>query len=121
MKRNSDSFKEDIRAAKEFADAYGLELLERLIRLAEAHQSLPEQPKYVQAFLESGKPDGILREVKDAGFRVNSWLENLIETASVEVVRNAIALVEQKRRRGTVWNPEGLLVEAIRNKWQPNS
>ncbi len=121
MKRNSDSFREDIRAAKEFADAYGPELLERLIGLAEAHQSLPEELKYVKAFLESGELDGIVREVKDAGFQVNSWLENLIETTTVEVVRNAIALVEQKRRRGiTVWNPEGLLVEAIRNKWQPN-
>lgn len=119
MKRNSDSFKEDIRAAKEFADAYGPELLERLIGLAEDDQSLSEPPKYVKAFLESGKP--IVREVKDAGFEVNSWLENFIETASVEVVRNAIALVEQKRRRGiTVWNPEGLLVQAIRNKWQAN-
>ena len=120
MKRNPDSFKEDILAAKEFADAYGPELLERLIRLAEVNQSLPEQPKYLTAFLESGEYDGMVREVKDAGFEVNSWLENLIETASVEVIRNAIALVEQKRRQGTtVWNPEGLLVEAIRNKWQP--
>lgn len=112
MKRNPDSFKEDILAAKEFADAYGTELLERLIRFAEANQSLPEQPK-------SDEPE-IVREVKDAGFQVNSWLKNFIETASVEVVRNAIALVEQKRCRGTaVRNPEGFLVQAIRNKWQP--
>ena len=120
MKANSHSLSDDIRAAKEFADAYGIELLQRLIQLAETYQSPPEQLTYVEAFLASD--EGIVQEVKDAGFDVNPWLKNLIETANVQVVRNAIALVEQKRRQKiTIWNPEGYLVEAIRNQWKPKS
>ncbi|MFB2980837.1 hypothetical protein [Microseira sp. BLCC-F43] len=105
---------DNIRAAKELADAYGIEVLERLIRLAESDRNLlHNQPTPAK--------EDILQEVETAGFELNPWLEDLILDADVKVVRDAIAVVKENRRRGiTVWNPEGLLVSAIRNQWKPN-
>lgn len=62
----------------------------------------------------------ILQEVKKAGFQINNWLTELILKTNAEVVRDAIAVVAVSRRRGTLRNPEGMLVEAIRNQWRPN-
>ncbi|MDY7005889.1 MAG: hypothetical protein SWX82_18665 [Cyanobacteriota bacterium] len=58
--------------------------------------------------------------MKKAGFQINNWLTELILKTNAEVVRDAIAVVAVSRRRGTLRNPEGMLVEAIRNQWRPN-
>ncbi|MEB3179064.1 MAG: hypothetical protein VKL59_08570 [Nostocaceae cyanobacterium] len=105
---------DDVLALKEFADAYGLDMLKRAIALAETdyNRSHPEST--------SAKAD-ILQQVEDAGFELNPWLENFILDANVEIVRDAIAVVKENLRRGiTVHNPEGMLVSAIRKEWKPN-
>ncbi len=105
-----------IQAAKEFADAYGIARLERLMTMAETERNSPKtQPSPTNANI-----DAISQEVEAAGFQLNPWLKSLILSTSVEVVRNAIAVVKENQRWGIVRNPEGLLVEAIRNQWQPN-
>lgn len=106
---------DDIRTAKEFADAYGVELLKRVIRLAETDRNRPHNQPL------PAKTD-ILQEVVDTGFELNPWLEDLILSASVEVVRDAIAVVEENRQRGiTLRTREGLLARAIQNEWKPNN
>ena len=104
-----------IRVAKDFADSYGVERLDHLMTLAETDQNSPKtQPVPVSA-----NPDTILQEVEAAGFQLNPWLKNLLLTTSVEVVRDAMAVVAENQGWGTVRNPEGLLVEAIRKQWKP--
>lgn len=107
---------EYIQTAKEFADAYGIAHLDRLLALAE---TVPNSPK-ARASTFQVMSDAILEEVEIAGFRLNPWLKTLILSSDVEVVRDAIAVVEENRRWGIVRNSEGLLVQAIRNKWKPN-
>ena len=107
---------EYIQTAKEFADTYGIAHLERLLALAE---TVPTSPKTgLSTFKVMSNP--ILEEVEMAGFHLNPWLETLILSNNVEVVRDAIAVVEENRRRGIVRNREGLLVQAIRNQWKPH-
>ncbi len=121
MKRNSQNnrqtFGDEIRAAKEFADSYGPELLDRLLRVVENDHKKPDTsqtPVNVQT-------NDILQEVEKAGFTLNSWLTELILNTNAEVVRDAMAVVAVYRRRGmTLRNPEGMLVEAIRNQWRPH-
>ncbi|MBD2002720.1 MULTISPECIES: hypothetical protein [Cyanophyceae] len=105
-----------IRVAKDFADSYGVERLDHLMTLAEADQNSPK----TQPVPASANPDAILQEVEAAGFQLNPWLKNLLLSTSVEVVRDAIAVVAENQQWRTVRNPEGLLVEAIRNQWKPN-
>ncbi|HLO49405.1 MAG TPA: hypothetical protein VK211_13400, partial [Kamptonema sp.] len=84
--------------------------------LAEGAESVPKtQPSPAKA-----DTDAILQEVEAAGFQLNPWLKSLILTASVEVVRDGMAVVKENEQWGTVRNREGLLVEAIRNQWKPN-
>lgn len=105
-----------IQVAKDFADSYGVERLDHLITLAEADRNSPKS----QPVPASDRPDTILQEVEAAGFQLNPWLKNLILTTSFEVVRDAMAVVVENQRWKTVHNPEGLLVEAIRNQWKLN-
>ena len=107
---------EYIKLAKEFADQYGIEYLDRLITLAE-NKNLPNtQSNLTQTNqVNQGK---ILDEVLAGGFQLNPWLKNLILINSVEVVRQAIAVVKENEIWGNVRNREGLLVEAIRNQWK---
>lgn len=105
-----------IKTAKEFADAYGVARLDRVMTLAESAESFPKtQPSPAKA-----DTDAILQEVEAAGFQLNPWLKSLILSASVEVVRDAMEVVKENQHWGTVRNREGLLVEAIRNQWKPN-
>jgi hypothetical protein len=106
-----------IRVAKDFADSYGVERLDHLMTLAEAERA--NSPK-TQPVAARANPHAILQEVEAAGFQLNPWLKNLLLTTSVEVVRDAMVVVAENQGRGTVRNPEGLLVEAIRNQWKPN-
>lgn len=105
---------EYIQTAKEFADAYGIAHLDRLLALAE---TAPTFPKALPATFKV-MSDTILEEVEMAGFHLDPWLKTLILTSDVEVVRDAIAVVEKNSRRGIVRNREGLLVQAIRNQWK---
>lgn len=119
--QGSQQLFEDIRAAKEFADAYGVELLDRILRLAETGQN-PLQAQTFPSNTSKTEAAGILQEAKNAGFKVNSWLGDLILSSHVEVVRDAIAVVKDNVQRGVlVQNPEGLLVAAIRNQWKPSN
>lgn len=121
MKRNSQNNRQtlgdEIRAAKEFADSYGPELLDRLLQVVENDHKMPETsqpPVNVQT-------NDILQEVEKAGFQINHWLTELILNTNAEVVRDAMAVVAAYSRRGkTLRNPEGMLVQAIRNQWRPN-
>ena len=106
---------EYIQTAKEFADTYGIAHLERLLALAE---TVPNSPKTRQSTFQV-MSNTILEEVEMAGFHLNPWLKTLILSSNVEVVRDAIAVVEENRRQGIVRNGEGLLVQAIRNQWKP--
>ncbi|MDJ0517642.1 MAG: hypothetical protein QNJ74_15810 [Trichodesmium sp. MO_231.B1] len=114
---NRQSFGDEIRAAKEFADSYGPELLDRLLRVVENDHKIPDTsqtPVNVQT-------NDILQEVEKAGFQINPWFRELILNSNATVVRNAMAVVTAYRRRGmSLRNPEGMLVEAIRNQWRPN-
>jgi hypothetical protein len=105
-----------IQVAKDFADSYGVDRLDHLMTLAQAD---PNSAK-TQSVPASDRHNTILQEVEAAGFQLNPWLKNLLFTTSVEVVRDAMAVVAENQQRGTVRNPEGLLVEAIRNQWKPN-
>lgn len=108
---------DEIRVAKEFADIYGLELLNRLLRVVEnGHKMAETQRPTVNA-----QTNDILATVEKAGFKINPWLAELILNSNAVVVRNAMAVVTKYRRRGrTLRNPEGMLVEAIRKQWKPN-
>ena len=105
-----------IQVAKDFADSYGVDRLDHLMTLAQAD---PNSAK-TQPVRASDRHDTILQEVEAAGFQLNPWLKNLLLTTSVEVVRDAMAVVAENQQRGKVRNLEGLLVEAIRNQWKPN-
>lgn len=107
---------EYIQTAKEFADAYGIAHLNRLLALAE---TAPNSPK-TQLLTFKVMSNTILEEVEMAGFQLNPWLKTLILSSNVEVVRDAIAVVEENCYRGVVRNREGLLVQAIRNQWKPH-
>ncbi|MGB3507873.1 MAG: hypothetical protein WBA93_01230 [Microcoleaceae cyanobacterium] len=106
---------EYIKLAKEFADTYGIEYLERIMALAENNKFTNTQPTPTKTNQEI-----ILDEVVVAGFQLNPWLKNLILINSEEVVRKAVAVVQQNEMWGNVRNREGLLVDAIRNQWKPN-
>ena len=108
---------EYIKLAKEFADKYGIEYLDRLITLAENNNLPNTQLNFTQT--NQVNQETILEEVLTAGFQLNPWLKNLILINSVEVVRQAIAVVEENEIWGNVRNREGLLVEAIRKQWKP--
>lgn len=105
-----------IQVAKDFADSYGVDRLDHLMTLAQAE---PNSAK-TQPVPASDRHNTILQEVKAAGFQLNPRLKKLLFTTSVEVVWDAMAVVAENQQRGTVRNPEGLLVEAIRNQWKPN-
>lgn len=106
---------EYIKLAKEFADTYGIEYLDRIIVLAENNKFTNIQPTSTKTNQEI-----ILEEVVAAGFQINPWLKNLILINSEAVVREAIAVVQENEKWGNVRNREGLLVDAIRNQWKPN-
>lgn len=105
-----------IQVAKDFADSYGVDRLDRLMSLAQVE---PNSTK-TQSVPASDRHNTILQEVEAAGFQLNPWLTNFLLTTSVEVVRDAMAVVAENQQRGRVRNPEGLFVEAIRNQWKPN-
>jgi hypothetical protein len=105
-----------IQVAKDFADSYGVDRLDHLMTLAQAD---PNSAK-TQPVAASDRHNTILQEVEAAGFPLNPRLNNFLLTTSVEVVRDAMAVVAENQQRGRVRNPEGLLVEAIRNQWKPN-
>lgn len=107
---------EYIQTAKKFADAYGIANLDRLLALAE---TVPNSPKIRPSSFKV-MSNTILEEVEMAGFQLDPWLKTLILSSDVEVVRDAIAVVEENSSRGIVRNPEGLLVQAIRKQWKPN-
>lgn len=105
-----------IQTAKDFADSYGVERLDRLMTLVQASEnSLITQPSAM-----NGNRGDILQEAEAAGFQLNPWLKNLILSTPIEVIRNAMAVVAENERWRIVRNREGLLVEAIRNQWKPN-
>lgn len=108
---------EYIKLAKEFADKYGIEYLDRLIKLAENKNLANNKSNLTKT--NQVNQETILEEVIASGFQLNPWLKNLILINSVEVVRQAIAVVEENEIWGNVRNREGLLVEAIRNQWKP--
>ncbi|NEO53805.1 MAG: hypothetical protein F6K54_12380 [Okeania sp. SIO3B5] len=115
-RQNPQTLGDKIRVAKEFADSYGPELLDRLLQVVENDHKMPDTsqpPVNVQT-------NDILQEVEKAGFQINHWLTELILNTNAEVVRDAIAVVAASRRRGTLRNPEGMLVQAMRNQWRPN-
>ncbi|MDJ0554190.1 MAG: hypothetical protein QNJ68_07075 [Microcoleaceae cyanobacterium MO_207.B10] len=114
---NPQTLGDKIRAAKEFADSYGPELLDRLLRVVENDHKMPDTSQ-TPVNLQT---NDILQEVEKAGFTLNSWLKQLILNTNAQVVRDAMAVVAvYRRRRMTLRNPEGMLVEAIRNHWRPN-
>lgn len=76
----------------------------------------------------SGTPDtrptptdaSILQEVEAAAIPINYDLKALILSSSVQVVRDAVAVVEENRSRGVVYSPAGLFRSAVENQWKPN-
>ncbi|MFE1748861.1 hypothetical protein [Coleofasciculus sp. H7-2] len=108
---------ETLRVAKEFADTYGVERLDYLMKFAEIAQNHPKS----QQSPANANADQILQAVEAVGIELSPWLEDFIISSRVEVVWNAIAVLKAYRQRGMlVRNPEGLLVEAIRNRWKPD-
>ncbi len=83
---------EYIKSAKEFADKYGIEYLDRLITLAE-NKNIPNTQSNLTKTNQVNQ-EKILEEVLASDFQLNPWLKNLILLNSVEVVRQAIAVVE---------------------------
>ncbi len=80
------------KSAKEFADKYGIEYLDRLITLAE-NKNIPNTQSNLTKTNQVNQQK-ILEEVLASDFQLNPWLKNLILLNSVEVVRQAIAVVE---------------------------
>ena len=108
-------FTDYLKTAKDFADQYGVERLDRLMGLAEPLTSEVE----TQSHIVTANHSNILQEVEDAGLKITPYLKHLVLSESVETVRDAIAVVQENQSYGRVKNPEGLLVEAIRNRWKP--
>lgn len=98
-----------IKPAKEFADAYGgVTRLDRLITLAETVSSFPKtSPSPFKT-----DTDAILYEMEADGFQINPWLKSL--SGRVEVVPNAMPIVKENQRWGTVVLRIRLLSEKLR-------
>ncbi len=74
---------------------------------------LPQEPS------ESQVPEEIVTQIRELEIQLNPQLRKCLLSATVEVVKNAIAFVKQQKSLHTVRRPAGLLTYAIRNKLQP--
>jgi hypothetical protein len=64
-----------------------------------------------------------LNEVKQliSPQRLHSQLQKLVLETDLVILNNAIAVVREAKSKGTVKNPSGLLVRAIKGEWVPAS
>ena len=62
-----------------------------------------------------------VRDLDDAGIRVNSTLISLIKSYSFEEVESAIALVRVRKREQHVPNPAGYFTRALKENWAGES
>ncbi|PZD70846.1 hypothetical protein C1752_08988 [Acaryochloris thomasi RCC1774] len=51
---------------------------------------------------------------------LNQNIRRTVVSATVDVVRDALAVVRQQKQAGKVKRPAGMLVKAIQQKWNPN-
>ncbi|PZD70642.1 hypothetical protein C1752_10363 [Acaryochloris thomasi RCC1774] len=51
---------------------------------------------------------------------LNQNIHRTVVSATVDVVRDALAVVRQQKQAGIVKRPAGMLVKAIQEKWNPN-
>ncbi|NJN38723.1 MAG: hypothetical protein HC790_08370 [Acaryochloridaceae cyanobacterium CSU_3_4] len=79
--------------------------------------------KSVQEQTEQKTLDTELREEIEeviAPARLNPQIQRQILSVSAEVVRDAIAVVKERKVKGKVKNPAGLLSAAIKGQWKPS-
>ncbi|MGQ4650697.1 hypothetical protein [Lyngbya aestuarii] len=69
----------------------------------------------------SQEAQGILKEAKGTGIHLHPKLEQFILQSTLDVVKDAIAVVNEAKARGSLKNPAGLLIEAIKNQWKPSA
>lgn len=62
---------------------------------------------------------GIFDEIEDMGIQINSRLESLVRSATIEVLRDALAVVRNGINQGTARVPAVMLERAIAGKWKP--
>jgi hypothetical protein len=121
-----------------FTDKQGDELVKEQTALVEANKGLDElveQPednlegteaiyKSVHEQTEQKTLDADLREKIEqaiAPARLNPQIERQVLSVSAEVVRDAITVVKERKVKGKVKNPAGLLSAAIKGQWKPSS
>jgi hypothetical protein len=63
----------------------------------------------------------IRAEVEAADIPLDCGLETLVLASHPEVIRDAIAVVQENRKRGIVHSPSGLFRRAVENHWKPRS
>ena len=59
-------------------------------------------------------------EAAIAPIPLNPQIRAVVLSAALTTVQDAIALVKERKQRGRVKNPAGLLVDAIRGHWKPD-
>jgi len=62
----------------------------------------------------------VLKEAEDSGVHLHPKLKQFLLEATLDVVKDAIAVVKEAKARGNLKNPAGLLIEAIKNQWKPS-
>lgn len=72
-------------------------------------------------FSDAAQNREVLYQVRDAiaPIPLNPQIKKVVLAAALTTVQDAIALVKERRQKGEVKNPAGLLVEAIRGQWKP--
>jgi hypothetical protein len=64
--------------------------------------------------------DSILTTLKALDIPLNSTVVKAIAQSPETVVLNAIAALAEAKSKGSLENPAGFLVMAIKNRWEPN-
>ena len=54
------------------------------------------------------------------GIDLHPKLKKLVLSQSLEVVKNAIAVVKEHKTKGVVRSPSGLLIKAVEGRWKPD-
>jgi hypothetical protein len=112
-----------------FTEKQGDELVNKQVVLAKANEVLDELVVFERSEesfegTEQKTLDAELREEIEqtiAPARLNPQIERQVLSVGAEVVRNAIAVVKERKVKGKVKNPAGLLSAAIKGQWKASS
>ena len=88
-------------------------------RLIENNEELYRQAPPIDKDSHQGKV--LLEQIEDAGIQLHPKLKQVVIYSTFDVVRDALNVVKEAKAKGNLKNPAGLFVEALKNRWKPNS